>query len=119
MLEDLLDDGAVLALELAGLAVAGLVVGPLLDLDAQRPAGIGLRRPDDRAMHPVQLDGAAAARQADLGAHLGHGADLRVRALVARHEQNALLVADVHGQGDAHVREHDDVFEGDSRRVGI
>ena len=119
-LEDLLDDGAVLALELARLAVARLVVGALLDLDAQRAAGIGLRRPDDAAVQAVQLDGAAAARQPDLGAHLGDGADLGVLALVARNEQHALLVADVDGQGDAHVREDDDVFEGDQQKsVGI
>ena len=120
VLEDLLDHGAVLALELARAAVARLVVRVLLDLDAQGAARIGLRGADDAAVEPVELDGAAAARQADLGADLGDRADLRVGVLVARHEQHALLVADVHGQGDAHVREHDDVLEGDQRRsVGI
>ena len=65
---------------------------------------------------PVELDGAAAAGQPDLVADLGDGADLRVRVLVARHEQHALLVADVHGQRDAHVREHDDVLERDQQK---
>ena len=41
-LEDLLDDRAVLPLELARAPVGALVVGALLDLDAQPPARVGL-----------------------------------------------------------------------------
>ena len=43
----------------------------LLDLDAQGAARIGLRGADDAAVEPVELDGAAAAGQADLAADLG------------------------------------------------
>ena len=43
-LEDLLDDGAVLALELADLAVGRDLVGPLLDLDEEPAAGSRSRR---------------------------------------------------------------------------
>ena len=60
---------------------------------------------------PVEADGAAAAGQADALADLGDGADLRVLALVPRHEEHALLVADVGGDGDVHVREDDDVVQ--------
>ena len=43
-LEDLLDHGAVLALEVAGAPVDGLVVGMRLDLHAQGAGGVGARR---------------------------------------------------------------------------
>ena len=43
-LEDLLHDGAVLALELACLHGRRVLVGPLLDLDAEAAVGVGVRR---------------------------------------------------------------------------
>ena len=46
---------------------------------------------------------------------LGDGADLGVLAVVDGHEQHALLVADVDGQGHGHVREDDDVLERDEQ----
>ena len=64
-LEDLLDDGAVLALELAGAPVDGHVVGALVDLDAQLAAGAGLGGADQRAVLAGEGDGAAAAGQPD------------------------------------------------------
>ena len=48
-LEDLLDDGAVLALEVARAAVDGHVVGVLGDLDAQAALGVGGAGADDAA----------------------------------------------------------------------
>jgi hypothetical protein len=56
-------------------------------------------------------DGVAASRQPDALADLADGTDLGVGVLVTRHEQHALLVADVDRQGDVHVGEDDDVFE--------
>ena len=65
LLEDLLDDRAVLALELARAPVDGLVVGVLLDLGAQAfDARLG--RADDRAaVQALERDAPAAAGQAD------------------------------------------------------
>jgi hypothetical protein len=58
-----------------------------------------------------EVDGAAAAGHADVLAHLGDGADLRILTLVARDEQHTLLVAHLDGDGHIHVGEDDEVFE--------
>ena len=65
-LEDLLDRGAVLALELARTPVDGHLVGPLVDLDAQLSVRAGLGGADQRPVLAGQGDGAAAAGEADL-----------------------------------------------------
>ena len=117
MLEDLLDDGAVLALELARLDGRKVLVGPLLDLDAQTPEGIGVRRADHGAMQAGEGDGLAASGEADAIGNLGHGADLRVLVLVLRDEQDAILVACVDRQGDGHAREHHRVLERNEQQV--
>jgi hypothetical protein len=57
--------------------------------------------------------GAPAARKADAVDHVGDGADGRVVAPMAGDEQDALVVADVDGERDVHVREDDDVFQRD------
>ena len=77
-LEDLLDDRAVLALELADAAVGRLLVGPLLDLDEEAALRVGRGRARDAAVQAVQRDRATAAGQADAVGDLGDGADLRV-----------------------------------------
>ena len=111
-LEDLLDDGAVLGLELADRSSpAGDSSGLLVGLDEEAAAGVGLGGAGDGAVQAVQGHGVAAAGQPHLVGHLGHGADLRVLALVLGHEQHALLVADVDGQRHAHVGEDDDVVQ--------
>ena len=112
-LEDLLDGRAVLALELAGALVGGDLVGALVDLDAQLAAGAGLGGADQRAVLAGDRDRAAAAGQADLLGDLGDRADLEELVLVARDEHDALVIADVDRQRDAHVREHDGVVERD------
>jgi hypothetical protein len=40
---------------------------------------------------------------------------------VARHEHDALVIADVHGQGDAHAGKHDRVVERNQpqQRLGL
>ena len=53
-LEDLLDDGAVLALELADAAVGRLLVGPLLDLDEEASLRVGRRGAGDAAVQAVR-----------------------------------------------------------------
>ncbi len=116
-LEDLLDDCAILALELADPAVGGLLVGPFLDLDEEAPLRIGGRGAGNPAVQAVQRDRVTAAGKADVIGHLGDGADLRVLVVVLRHEQHALFVADVDGEGDVHVGEDDDVFQGDEKKA--
>ena len=111
-LEDLLDHGAVLALGHAGAAVDGDVVGVLGHLDAQAAAGVGVGGAGDAAGDAGERDGAAAARQAHQIGDLGDRADLRELALVARDEQDARLVAHVHGQRHVHRGEDDGVVEG-------
>ena len=116
-LEDLLDDRAVLGLELARPLVGRDAVLPLLDLDEQAPLRIGLRRSRDAAVQPLDRDGGGAARQPDAVGHAGDGADRGVLALVLRHEQHAVLVADLDGQRHVHVGEDDDVVERDEQQL--
>ncbi len=117
-LEDLLDRGAVLALELTCAFVDGHVVGALVDLDAQLAFGAGDGGADQRAVLAGDGDGAAAAGEADLLGDLGDRADLEELVLVARHENDALVVAHVDGERDAHVGEHDGVVERDQPHAG-
>ncbi len=65
-LEDLLDRGAVLALELTRTAVDGHFVGTLVDLHAQLAVRARLGGADQRTVLARQGDGAAATGQADL-----------------------------------------------------
>ena len=58
-LEDLLHDGAVLALELAGARRRRGLVGPRLDLDPEVPVGPGRGGPGEPAVKPRQQDRAA------------------------------------------------------------
>ncbi len=109
-LEDLLDGRAVLALEVAGLAVNRLLVGALVDLHAQLTFGTGLGGADQRAVRSRDRDGVAAAGQPQLIAHLGDRADLEELVLVARDEHDALVIAHLDGQRDAHAGEHDCVL---------
>ena len=99
-------------LELAGLDARRLLVGPLDDLDPEVALRVGVGGAELGAVQAVQGHGAAAAGHAHALADLGDGADLRVLALVARDEQHALLVvADVDGDRDVHVREDDEVVQ--------
>ncbi len=104
---------AVLALELARASVDGHLVGALVDLDAQLAVGAGLGGADQGAVQAGERDGAAAAGEAHVLGDLGDRADLEELVLVARHEHDALVVADVDRERDAHVGEHDGVVERD------
>jgi len=93
--------------------VDGLLVGTLLDLDAQLAAGAGLRLADQGTVLAGERDRAAAAGQAYLLGDLGDHADVEKLVVVAWHEHHALVLADVDRQRDAHVGEHDGVVERD------
>ena len=117
-LEDLLDDRAILGLELARALVGRDAVLPLLDLDEQATLRVGLRRSRDAAVQALDRDRDGAARQPDAVGHARDGADRGVLALVLRHEQHAVLVADLDRQRHVHVGEDDDVVERDEQQLG-
>ncbi len=115
-LEDLLDDGAVLALELARLGRRRSLVGALLDVDPQAALRIGLGGAGDATVQRRELDGPDAAGKAHPLADLGDDADAGVVALVARDEQHLGLVPWIDRQCDLHAGEDDGVFEGDQKK---
>ena len=110
-LEDLLDHGAVLALELAGAPVDRDVVGVRLDLDAQGAGGVGARGTDTAAVAGLERDRAAAAGKAHAVDDIGHGADARELVALARHEDHALLIAGLDRQRHRHIGEDDRVVD--------
>ena len=71
-----------------------------------------VRLPGDATGDAGEGHGAAAAGEAHLVGDLGDRADLRELALVTRDEQDARLVARVHGQRHVHRGEDDGVVEG-------
>ena len=83
-LEDLLDDGAVLALEITGAPVDRDGVGSLLDLDAQAAEGIGAGGAGDAAHLAGEGHGAAAAGQPDAIGDVRDRPDLGELRLVTR-----------------------------------
>ena len=116
-IEDLLDHGAVLALEIAGAPVDGHVVGMRIDLHAQRAGGVGAGRADAAAVQALERDGAAAAGKAHVLDHVGDGADAGELVALAGHEHHALGVTGVDGQGHVHVGEDDGVVDGDQEKI--
>ncbi len=114
-LEDLLDDRAVLALEVAGAAVHGDGVAVLFDLDDEASELIGVCGAGDAAGDAGQGDGAAAAGKADVVGDLGDRPDLGELALVARDEQDTLLVADADGKRHIHGGEDHRVVQRDEQ----
>ena len=93
-LEDLLDDGAVLARQRARTAVVGRRVGVLLDLDVELAVGAGVGRANQGAVLRVDGHGLPATREPHALGHGGDDPDLGERGLMPRHERDALLVSD-------------------------
>jgi hypothetical protein len=73
---------------------------------------------DDAAMEPFERDGTRPAGKADVLPDLGDRADGGVLAVVPRHEEDALFVADVDGEGDVHAGKYDGVVERDKQEIG-
>ncbi len=117
-LEDLLDGGAVLGLQLPCVLRGRWLIGSLDDLNAQAPLRIALRGAGLGAVQAVQHGRTTPTGQADGVGDLGDGAYLREVALVARNEQDALLALDVDRQRDVHRREDDGVVERDQQQGG-
>jgi hypothetical protein len=82
-----------------------------LDLDAQVPVRAGARGADAAAVEALEGDGTAAAGKADAVGDVRHGADGGELFALARHEDDALLRADVDRQRDGHCREDDRVVD--------
>ncbi len=116
-LEDLLDDRAVLAHQLARAAVDRGGVGRLGHLDAQAAHRVGLGGAGDAAHDALQLHATAAAGQADALGDVGDRADRRVLALMTGDEQDAVVVAGIDRQRHVHGGEDDGVVEGDDEEV--
>ena len=91
----------------------GRVVDRLLDLDAQLTGRVGLGRAGDAAHLAREGDGTAAAGEPHALGDARDGADLGELRAMARDEQNALVITDVHGQGHIHGREDDGVVQRD------
>ena len=116
--EDLLDDGAVLALELGGLAArGGCSSGRSSTSTRRRPSGPVCAAPATPRCRPDRVTALPPPGSRIVPVDLGDGADACVLALVHGHEEHALVVADVDGQGDRHVREDDAVFQGDQQQI--
>jgi hypothetical protein len=62
-------------------------------------------------MKALKRDSACAAGQLDAVGYLSDGADICELLLVTRHEQYAILVADIDCKRQRHAREDDDVFQ--------
>ena len=116
-LEDLLDDGAVLALELGG---ARSAAGPRRAAPRPRRAAVRARR-----CAPRRRRRGGGPRARPRGRRRAAASRSPTSATVPTdayspsccgHEQHALLVADVDGQRDRHVREDDGVFQWDQQQ---
>ena len=114
-LEDLLDRGAVLALQLARAAVDRLFIGMLGDLDDQPSARIGVRGAGAAAGDALEHGAPGAARKPDALGNARNRPDGGVLALVTGNEEHLLGVADVDRQRDVHRREDNGVVEGDEQ----
>ena len=113
-LEDLVNDRAVFALELASDDRRRRLIRVRLMIDAQHAVGVGRSAAERRAMEPRQQYRKPAAGEPHALGDFGNDADLRVRLVVPGNEKDAVVGADVHGECDRHPREHHRVLEGNN-----
>jgi len=125
-LEQVLDQGAVLASQLAG-AVARLAVGQRLDLNPQCSADVGLAATEARAMQAFE-DGDLGARRELTGLHdLRHGADGGKASVDMGHEQDQVVAflrcshggplwVALDGKRGGHAGQDDDVVQLQDRK---
>ena len=114
-LEELLDNRAVLALEITGAAVDRLVVRLHLDLDPQVAVGTGARSANPASVLTLESDRTSAAGQAHAVHHVGDGADGGELLALARNEHDTFLRADVDRQCHCHGWEDDRVVHRDQQ----
>ena len=111
-LEDLLDHGAVLALEVGGQLLRRRDVGVLVDLDAQHAVLVAVGDAGDAAEQRVERHHVGAADGVALG-HLGDHADPGVADPAARDQQHPAVVAGDGRNRDGHAGEHHGIVERD------
>ena len=116
-LQELVDDRAVVALELAGAAVHRGGVGVLLHVGDQAALAVGAGGAEGAARDALERCAADAAGQADLLGDVDDGADGGVLALVARDEDDALLAGRVDRERDVHGGEDDGVVQRDEQQL--
>ena len=117
-LEQLLDHGAVLALQLTRARVDRRLVRVRGHVHAELPVEVGDGGTDDAARDALEGGAAAAAGQARAIGHVRDGADGGVLTVVARDQHDLLGVTDVDRERDVHGGEDDGVVEGDEQEVG-
>jgi hypothetical protein len=99
-----------------GLRARRILVGPLVDLDAQAAGRVGRRGACNSAVQALEGDGTGAAGKSHGVEHVHDRADLSVFVFVPRDEQHALLAGDVDRQRDGHVREDHKVLQRDEQQ---
>ena len=109
-LEDLLDHGAVLALEVGGQLLRRRDVGVLVHLDAQHAVLVAVGAAGDAAVQRVERHHVGAADGVALG-HLGDDADPGVADPAARDQQHPAVVAGDGRNRDGHAGEHHGIVE--------
>jgi hypothetical protein len=88
------------------------------DLDAEATELVGVGGAGDAARDSGERDGAAATGQPHAVGDLGDRADLGELPVMARDQQDAILVADVDGKGHIHGGEDDCVVQWDEQEGG-
>ena len=116
-LEDLLDHGAVLLHQLGGVLVLGMAVVDLLHVDAQLDRRRGSAAPARPRCRPTTVATWAPPRQLAALDHLGDDADPAELAVLARQQEDAILVAGVDRQGRRDDGE-DDRFVKWNQKIG-
>ena len=94
-LENLVDDRAVLAFQLAGEAGRRRMVGTRFEVDPKHTVFVSARSAGDRAMEGHQRHGEPAAGQSHALGHFRDDPDVRVGVLLPRHQEHAIVAADV------------------------
>ena len=111
-LENLVDNRAILTFQLARETGSWRLVGTGLEIHSKHAVLVARRSAGDRAMEGHERDREPAARESHALGYLRHNADARVCVLLSRHQEHAIVAADVDRQGDRHAREHYRVIQG-------
>ena len=129
MLEDVLDDGAVLPRQLEGASRHRRGLVDQLGVHPEAGPTAADARPDHRSLHAPDDERPKPARQVACILDVGHGADARVTPLGAGHEQDATVASQCgigrgcrltrfEGEGHDHLRKDHPCGQGQDRKRG-